>query len=137
MLSQELAELDAKRFQVESQNSKRTRTVPVWSDKHFYGSINRAHRGKKGTRDELTIYVKVNSNEALTQIKNLRFMKKDLFINQMRSPMVRERVKKGLDIIKAYKSNPGKEKFKMYVSDSLNIMVKKPGDQKYSVFQTV
>ena len=73
----------------------------------IYNSIIRSHRDGK---DNQAIFVKLNSNFMVDEIKSLRLKKHSVFINQMRSPLVTARIKKGLDIRKNLKNNEGKKK---------------------------
>ena len=54
----------------------------------FY-SIVRAHRGGK---DNKSVYVKFNNHNVMDSVKGLKFKKKGLFINQLRSPKINKRM---------------------------------------------
>ena len=95
----------------------------------IYNSIVRAHRGK----DNL-IFVKFCNDSVFTDIKRLNFKKKDIYINQMRSPLVTKRIKKALSLRKLLKDGEG-SKWKMFVNDKIELMVNRPGETKYSRYK--
>ena len=92
----------------------------------IYNSIIRAHRGKSNA-----IFVKFSNNNVLRDVKGLNFKRKNVYINQLRSPLVSERIKRALILRKELQEGEGK-KWKMFVNDNVQLMVKRPGEDKYS-----
>ena len=55
--------------------------------------------------------------------------RKGVFVNQMRSPMVRDRIAKALDYRMEIRELHND--WKMFVNDKVQLMVKKPGEKLY------
>ena len=100
----------------------------------FYYGIVRAHRGAK-ERNAKQIYAKFSSQEMVEHIKTLSFVKKDIYINQMRSPMVSERLYNGRMLIKTLKGEDASKQWKMYMNDRCQLMHKKLGADKYIMYK--
>ena len=88
----------------------------------IYDSIIRAHRGPNSN----SIFVKFNDGYVVNHVKALR-TERGVYINQMRSPMVKRRVKESVRVKKMLKANDGKN-WKMYVNDKVQLMIRKPDD---------
>ena len=95
----------------------------------FYFGIVRAHRGAKG-KYEKQIYAKFSSQQMVDHIKTLAFVNKNIFINQMRSPMVNERLYNGRKHIKELKAANDSKNWKMFMNDRCQLMHKKDGADK-------
>ena len=96
----------------------------------LYNTIVRAHRGGK---DNKAIFVKFNNSFTVDQVKKLRTAR-GVYINQLHSRMINERLKKGRNLRKELKQQEGKL-WKMYLNDNVQLMIKKPGDTKYSFYK--
>ena len=99
------------------------------------GDIERAHRGK-GSKSR-NIYVKFNSWKASDQISKLiikanRSKITHITVSQMYGPkttaIMNEKLKLRKDIIKDHKA------WKMYVAYPGTLMLKKPGEKKFTAF---
>ena len=101
----------------------------------FFHGIVRAHRGGKGRKGENNIYTKYSSQELVDHIKTLSFVSREIFINQMHSPMVNERIYKGRQLIKTLKVSDASKSWKMYMNDRCQLMHKKPGEEKYTLYK--
>lgn len=99
----------------------------------FYSYIVRAHRGTKGKKDDNKIYAKFNASDIVDHIKELSFTERNIFINQMRSPMINKRLYEGRQEIKILKQTPESQSWRMHMNDRCQLMVKKAGDQRYSL----
>ena len=99
----------------------------------FYYGIVRAHRGGKGRKDENKIYAKFSSQQLVDHIKTLSIVNSEIFINQMHSPLVNERLYNGRKLIKTLKGTAASKSWKMHMNDRCQLMVKKPGEEKYVV----
>ena len=97
----------------------------------IYNAIVRAHRDGK---DNKSIFVKVNNNAMVDVIKSLRFKNQNVYINQMRSPLVSARIKNGVNLRKQLKNHEGRQ-WNIFVNEKVQLMVKKPGEDKYSVYK--
>ena len=110
-----------------------------YSYEDFMNSIVRAHRDtNKNSKDPSKIFVKFNNNEVCDHVRNLKFkrLKTGLYFNQMRSAMVNERLHAGRKVLKTLKANEGKH-WKMYVCEqSVRLMVKKAGENRYSCYKS-
>ena len=91
----------------------------------------RAHRGTKGKKDENRIYAKFVSAEMVDYVKSLTFVNKNIFMNQMRSPMVNARLFRGRTQIRTMKETDEYRGSKMYMNDRCQLMLKKPGTASY------
>ena len=105
-------------------------TNPV-SREGYYNEIVRAHRGSRGKKDEKRIYVKLISSDMVDHVKSLGFRKSGLFVNQMHSPKVDERLCKGRNLIRTLRSQEDSKNWKMYLNDKCQLMVKKLGTPSY------
>ena len=79
---------------------------------------------------------KINSSYMRSLITNSfhTFVEKNIYINQMRSPLIRERIYKGRCEIKKIRTTlPEARYWKMYVNDKCELMVKKAEGQRYMV----
>ena len=101
----------------------------------FFDGIVRAHRGGKGSKGENNIYAKFSSQELVDHIKTLSLVNRDIFINQMHSPMVNERLFKGRQLIKTLKGSDASKSWKMYMNDRCQLMYKRPGEDKYVMYK--
>ena len=105
------------------------------SYQEIYNEIVRAHRGTKGKKDEHRIYVRLVSSEMVDYVKKLAFKKKDLFVNQMHSPKINERLCKGRNLIRTLRSQEESKNWKMFLNDKCQLMVKRHGTRVYSVYK--
>ena len=103
-------------------------------DDFFYGIV-RAHRGGKGRKDENKIYAKFSSQQLVDHIKTLSLVNRDIFINQMHSPMVNERLFNGRKLIKTLKGAAASKSWKMHMNDRCQLMCKKPGEERYVMYK--
>ena len=101
----------------------------------FFDSIVRAHRGGKGRKNESKIYAKFSSQQLVDHIKTLSLVNRDIFINQMHSPMVNERLFKGRQLIKTLKASAASKSWKLYMNDRCQLMCKRPGEDKYVMYK--
>lgn len=99
----------------------------------IYNEIIRAHRGKKGKKDEKTIYVKFVSSSTVDFVKSLAFKKAGVFINQMRSPLVNERLFSARKLMRQLRDSEEGKNWKLHVNERCQLMCKKRGEQRYSV----
>ena len=53
----------------------------------------------------------------------------------MRSPMINERLFKGRTLIKTLKISEDSKTWKMYMNDKCQLMHKKPGSPKYTMYK--
>ena len=88
----------------------------------FYYGIVRAHRGGKGNHAK-QIYAKFGSQQMVEHVKSLSFVNKDIFINQMRSPMISERLFNGRKHIETLKGLTDSKQWKMYMNDRCQLMI--------------
>ena len=95
----------------------------------IYNSIAQAHRGNKDA-----IFVKFSNNLILQDVKGLNFRRKNVYINQLRSPIVAGQIKKALIERKALQEGEG-AKWKMFVNDNVQLMVKRPGEDRYTRYK--
>ena len=100
----------------------------------FYYGIVRAHRGAKG-KYERQIYAKFSSQQMVEHIKTLAFVDKNIFINQMRSPLINERLYNGRKHIRLLKADNESKTWKMFMNDRCQLMHKKDGADKYTVLK--
>ena len=88
---------------------------------------------RKTTGRMASIFVKFINGDMVSHVKSLRFKRKNIFINQLRSPLVNERIMKGRNLIKVLKNGEGRL-WRMYINDNVQL-VRKPGDNKYSFYK--
>ena len=98
----------------------------------IYKSIVRAHRGAKPSN---AIFVKFNDGNIVSEIKTLNFKREGIYINQLRSPLVTDRIKEALAFRKTLKDGDGKN-WKMFINDRLELMIKRPDDAKYTRYKS-
>ena len=101
----------------------------------FYEGIVRAHRGGKGQKGENKIFAKFSSQQIVDHVKTLSLGIKDIYINQMHSPMVNERLYNGRKLIKTLKASAASKTWKMHMNDRCQLMHKKPGDDRYVMYK--
>ena len=101
----------------------------------FYDNIVRAHRGGKGKKDEDTIYAKFSSQSLVDHIKDLAFVKRNIYISQMRSPMINTRLYNGRNLIRTLRNNAESKSWKMFMNDKCQLMHKKPDSDKYIMYK--
>ena len=65
----------------------------------------------------------------------LNFKREGIYINQLRSPLVTDRIKEALAFRKTLKDGDGKD-WKMFVNDRLDLMIKRPDDTKYTRYKS-
>ena len=102
---------------------------------YYKNNIVRAHRGKGKAKD--LVFVKFCNSESLTEAKIIAGKaKQGIFVDQMRSPLVRKRISTALAERKALKQGVGKNWF-MYVNDQVKLMVKKaiPSINLFNLFR--
>ena len=71
----------------------------------------------------------------MDHIKTLSYVNRDIFINQMHSPMVNERLFNGRKLIKTLKESAASKSWKMYMNDRCQLMHKKPGEDRYVMYK--
>ena len=80
--------------------------------------------------------MKFCNSEALTEAKLItRKANKGIFVDQMRSPLIRKRISRALEERKALKQGIGKN-WQMFVNDLVKLMVKKTGDTRYNIHKS-
>ena len=117
------------------EKKKVTNADDRYTRQDFSYAIVRAHRGGKGKKNENNVYAKFNSQELVDHIKTLAFADKNIFINQMHSPKVNERLYKGRQLIKTLKASAASKTWKLYMNDRCQLMCKKPGEERYIVYK--
>ena len=125
-LARTLAKLERKKV-VESEER--------YSEDDFFDGIVRAHRGGKGKKDANKIFAKFTSQQMVDHIKTLSHADKNIFINQMHSPMVNQRLFDGRKLIKTLKGSDASKHWKLYMNDRCQLMCKRPGEDKYVVYK--
>ena len=100
----------------------------------FYDGVVRIHRGKL-INDDNNIYAKFSSQILVDHIKTLSHVKKDIYISQLHSPQVNERLFHGRNLMRTLRKADGSKSWKMFLNDRCQLMHKKPGDQKYTMYK--
>ena len=98
------------------------------NDIHY--SIVRAHRGGKENK---AIYVKFNDHSMMDSIKDLRFKKNGIFINQLRSPKINQRIKEASKLKSELRKKEKSKNWKIFINEKVQLMVKKPNENRYCI----
>ena len=100
----------------------------------IYENIVRAHRGKKKGEGSTPIFVKFLTGNMVSFVKSLRFKRKNLYINQMRSPFVSARMKQGRDFIKILKQGEGAS-WSMHINDNVQLVYRCQGEKRFQLYK--
>ena len=101
----------------------------------FFDGIVRAHRGGKGRKDANKIFAKFSSQQMVDHIKTLSHVNRDLFINQMHSPMVNQSLYDSRKLIKTLRGSHASKHWKLYMNDRCQLMCKRQGEDKYVMYK--
>ena len=101
-------------------------------DSYTYNDI-RAHRGKKG-EGSTPIFVKFLTGNMVSFVKSLRFKRKNLYINQMRSSLVSARMRQGRDFIKILKQREGAS-WSMHINDNVQLVYRCQGEKRFQLYK--
>ena len=109
--------------------------IHKYSNEDYSRNIVRGHHGGKNNRKiGASIFAKFLNDDMVGYVKSLRFKRASIYINQLRSPCVSERIKKGREMIKNLKNGEG-QLWRMFINDNVQLVVKKPGDNNYNFYK--